>query len=196
MPRHRRAPLVHKFGGASLADSPAVRQAVEIITSYRSEPTVVVVSAMAGVTDALLEVAGQARDGDERTIAALIAELRSRHAEVARALLPAGRARAQMLGYIAEVFQEVEALAKGLRLVGDLSARTKDYLLSRGERLSARLVAAVLLHTGTKSRYVDACELILTDDGFGQAAPDFARTDRQAQRVLHPILVRHVIPVV
>jgi bifunctional aspartokinase / homoserine dehydrogenase 1 len=196
MPRHRRAPSVHKFGGASLADSPAVRQAVEIITSYHSEPTVVVVSAMAGVTDALLEVAHQARDGDERTITALIAELRSRHAEVARALLPAGKGRAQTLGYIAEVLEEVEALAKGLRLVRDLSARTRDYLLSRGEQLSARLVAAVLVHTGTKARYVDACEIILTDDNFGQASPDFARTDRQAHRVLHPLLVRQIIPVV
>ncbi|HEV8454375.1 MAG TPA: hypothetical protein VGQ24_05765, partial [Gemmatimonadales bacterium] len=89
MPRHRRAPSVHKFGGASLADSPAVCHAVEIIGSCRPEPTVVVVSAMAGVTDALLEVARQAGDGDERTVASLIAQLRSRHAEVARALLPA-----------------------------------------------------------------------------------------------------------
>jgi aspartokinase/homoserine dehydrogenase 1 len=179
-----------------LADSPAVRQAVEIIRSYRSEPTVVVVSAMAGVTDALLEVAGQARDGDERTIAALIGELRSRHTEVARALLPAGKGRAQMLEYISEVFQEVEALAKGLRLVRDLSARTKDSLLSRGERLSARIIAAVLAHTGMKSRYVDACELIQTDENFGRASPDFARTDRQAQRVLNPILGRQITPVV
>ena len=54
MPRHRRAPSVHKFGGASLADSPAVCHAVEIIGSYRPEPTIVVVSAMAGVTDALV----------------------------------------------------------------------------------------------------------------------------------------------
>ena len=126
MPRHRRAPSVHKFGGASLADSPAVCHAVEIIGSYRPEPTVVVVSAMAGVTDALLEVARQAGDGDERTVASLIAQLRSRHAEVARALLPAGRARAEMLAYVADVFQELEALAQGLRLVRELTARTND----------------------------------------------------------------------
>ena len=72
MPRHRRAPHVHKFGGASLADSAAVRRAVEIIRSHRREPTVVVVSAMAGVTDALLAVARQAGTGDERSLAALI----------------------------------------------------------------------------------------------------------------------------
>jgi bifunctional aspartokinase / homoserine dehydrogenase 1 len=196
MPRHRRAPSVHKFGGASLADSPAVCHAVEIIGSYRPEPTVVVVSAMAGVTDALLEVARQAGDGDERTVASLIAQLRSRHAEVARALLPAGRARAEMLAYVADVFQELEALAQGLRLVRELTARTNDYLVSRGERLSARLFAAALEQAGAKARYVDAADVIQTDGIFGQASPDFSRTDRNAQRILQPILSLGAIPVV
>src|SRR3954470_24123953 len=196
MPRHRRAPSVHKFGGASLADSPAVRHAVEIIGSYRAEPTVVVVSAMAGVTDALLEVARQAGDGDERTVASLIAQLRSRHAEVARVLLPAGKARAEMLAYIADAFQELEALAQGLRLVRELTARTNDYLVSRGERLSARLFAAALEDSGAKARYVDATEVIHTDGMFGQASPDFARTDRNTHRALQPLLARGVIPVV
>ena len=196
MPRHRRAPSVHKFGGASLADSPAVCHAVEIIGSYRPEPTVVVVSAMAGVTDALLEVARQAGDGDERTVASLIAQLRSRHAEVARALLPAGRARAEMLAYVADVFQELEALAQGLRLVRELTARTNDYLVSRGERLSARLFAAALDQAGTKARYVDALDVIHTDAAFGQASPDFGRTDRTAQRTLLPLLARGIVPVV
>src|SRR3954463_2437638 len=196
MPRHRRAPSVHKFGGASLADSPAVRHAVEIIGSYRAEPTLVVVSAMAGVTDALLEVARQAGDGDERTVASLIAQLRSRHAEVARVLLPAGKARAEMLAYIADAFQELEALAQGLRLVRELTPRTNDYLVSRGERLSARLFAAALEDSGAKARYVDATEVIHTDGMFGQASPDFARTDRNTQRALQPLLARGVIPVV
>ena len=98
MPRSRRAPQVHKFGGASLADSAAVRHAVDIIRRHRPEPTVVVVSAMAGTTDALLGVAQQAGAGESRTVASLIARLRSRHAEVARALLPSGRARSRPPG--------------------------------------------------------------------------------------------------
>ncbi|MDQ3222615.1 MAG: aspartate kinase, partial [Gemmatimonadota bacterium] len=195
-PRKRRAPHVHKFGGASLADSAAVRRAAEIIGSHRREPTVVVVSAMAGVTDALLGVARQAESGGEGPLAALIGQLRTRHAEVARALLPAGRSRSAMLGYIAEVFEELEALAAGLRRLRELTPRTNDYLVSRGERLSARLFAATLEASGTKAKYVDALDLVHTDEAFGQASPDFARTDRAAQRILLPILARGVIPVV
>ena len=195
-PRPRRAPQVHKFGGASLADSTAVRHAVEIIQSYRPEPTIVVVSAMAGVTDALLEVARQAGSGDERTAASLIAQLRSRHVEVARSSLGAGRARATMLAHIADVFLELESLAQGLRLLRELTPRTIDNLVCRGERLSARLFAAALEQTGIKAKYVDPLDVVHTDRAFGQASPDFARTDRAAQRVLQPLILRGIVAVV
>jgi aspartokinase/homoserine dehydrogenase 1 len=196
MPRNRRAPQVHKFGGASLADSAAVHRAVEIIRSHRREPTVVVVSAMAGATDALLAVAQQAGAGDERTVGALITQLRTRYAEVARNLLPAGRARAEMLAHIAEVFKELEALAQGLQRIRELTPRTTDYVVARGERLSARLLTAALEVSGTRAKYVDALDVVHTDAGFGQASPDFARTDRSAQRILLPLIARGVIPVI
>src|SRR6478672_5997490 len=182
MPRSRRAPHVHKFGGASLADSAAVRHAVDIIRRHAKEPTVVVVSAMAGTTDALLGVAQQAGAGESRTVASLIARLRSRHEEVARSLLPSGRGRADELAYIDDVFEELEALAQGLRLLRELTPRTTDYLASRGERLSARLVAAALEATGTKAKYVDALDLV--------------HTDRAVQRALTPLLARGIIPIV
>jgi aspartokinase/homoserine dehydrogenase 1 len=196
MPRPRRAPHVHKFGGASLADSTAVRHAVEIVRRHRPEPTVVVVSAMAGTTDALLEVAQQAGTGESRTVGPLIARLRSRHVEVARSLLPGGRLRADVLLFVTDLFAELEALAQGLRLLRELTPRTTDYLVSRGERLSARLVAAALEAGGARARYVDALDLIHTDAAFGQAAPDYARTDRAVQRVLGPLLAKGVVPVV
>ncbi len=187
---------MHKFGGASLADSAAVRHVVEIIRRHRSEPTVVVVSAMAGTTDALLGVAQQAGSGDASAVPPLIARLRSRHAEVARDLLPAGRLRADVLAYVSDVFDELEALAQGLRLLRELTPRTTDYLISRGERLSARLVAAALEAGGSRARFVDAAEVIHTDAAFGEAAPDFPRTERAAQRVLAPLLARGIVPVV
>ena len=195
-PRHRRAPQVHKFGGASLADSTAIRHAIEIVRSSGPEAAVVVVSAMAGVTDALLELARQAGSGDERTAASLVTQLSSRHAEVARTLLPPGATRATLLAHITEVFQELEVLVQGLRLPRDLTPRTSDYIVSRGERLSARLFAAALDQQGTRAKYVDALEVVHTDAAFGQASPDYTRTDQSAQRLIVPLLRRDVFPVV
>ena len=110
--------------------------------------------------------------------------LRTRHEEAAGALLPAGRSRTEMLAHIAEVFEELEALAAGLRRLRELTPRTTDLVISRGERLSAQLLAGALEAAGTKARYVDALEVVHTDDAFGQASPDFAHTDRAAQRIL------------
>ncbi|HEY9014229.1 MAG TPA: aspartate kinase, partial [Gemmatimonadales bacterium] len=187
---------MHKFGGASLADSTAVRHAVDIIRSFGSHPSVIVVSAMAGVTDALLDAARQAGDADQRAVTSLVAQLRSRHAEVARTILPSGRARTAMLGHIEQVFEELDALIQGLRLLRELTPRTTDTLLSLGERLSARLVVAALEEAGKKARYVEATEVIHTDASHGQASPDLARTDQSAQGVLSPMLARGVLPVV
>src|SRR3954447_4871163 len=141
-PPPRRAPQVHKFGGASLADSAAVQHAIELIRSFGREPTIVVVSAMAGVTDALLEVARQAGQGDQRSVAALIAQLRSRHAEVARTLLPSGPARTRMLEEIGDLFHALEDLVHGRRGVKELTPRALDSLMATGEQLSARLIVA------------------------------------------------------
>src|SRR3954453_2765793 len=194
-PQNRRAPEVHKFGGASLADAPALRHAIQIVRT-RSAPAVVVVSAMAGVTDALLEVARSAGSADEASVGALIDRLRFRHAEVTRVLLPATRLRSSLLEQIDEAFAELEALAHGLRVLQELTPRTTDNLISRGERLSARLFAAALEAEGIAAKYVDALEVVHTDANFGQASPDFVRTDRSAQRVLAPLLKRGTVPVV
>jgi len=187
---------VHKFGGASLADSAAIRRAVAIIQGHARESTVVVVSAMAGVTDALLAVAHQAVGGDERAVAGLISQLRTRHAEAAEALLPAGSSRTGTLDHITHIFNELELVCARLRQLRELAPRSNDLVLSQGERLSAQLIAAVLETSGTKSQYVDALEVVRTDDAFGHASPDFTLTDDAAHRILEPMIGQGVVPVV
>src|SRR5439155_231458 len=93
-------------------------------------------------------------------------------------------------------FAEVEPLAVGMRSLRYLTTRTKDYLVARGEYLSARIVAAALDTAGCPAAYVDAVEVIHTDGTFGNASPDLRRTERSARRVLRPLLARGVVPVV
>lgn len=195
MPRQRRAPEVHKFGGASLADSFAVRHALQVVQSQGRRPLVVVVSAMAGVTDAILTLAHETTGGDERAAGSLLAQLRSRHDEAARTLLPAGRVQAGLLAQVDALFGEVEALLRGLRPDNEATPRTMDLLLGYGERLSARLFAAGLQGLGLRSKYVDAVDVIYTDAVHGHASPDLDRTDRRARQILGPLLSHDTIPV-
>ncbi|HEX9705209.1 MAG TPA: aspartate kinase [Gemmatimonadales bacterium] len=176
-----RPPDVHKFGGASLADAAAIARAVQIVLAHRRRPMVVVVSALAGVTDTLLEVAAKPRPGR-------VQSLRRRHATVARALLTGSRLK-ELLAVLDEAFEEPGAMR-------ETTPRTTDALLAHGERLSAQLFAAALEAAGCPGVYVNAVDVIKTDGAFGLAAPDLAQTERAARRVLLPLLRRGAVPVV
>jgi len=193
-----RTPHIHKFGGASLADATGVQHAARIVVSHRPTPQVVVVSAMAGVTDALLDCAMRASRGTAgaKEVRAAAAQLRARHVEAARALVPRGAQLDELAAAIDAAFAELEQLAGGLGVLRELTPRTVDYLVARGERLSAQLFAAGLHAAGCPVAYVDATEVVQTDGTFGNASPDLARTVRSARRALGPHLARGAVPVV
>jgi aspartokinase/homoserine dehydrogenase 1 len=191
----RSSPHVHKFGGAALADAPAIRRALEIVRD-QPKPGVVVVSALAGVTDALLDAATSAGAGDDKPLREAAAALRARHASIARALVPASPAREALLGLVNESMDELAQLAHGLAILRELTPRTADHIAARGERLSAQIVAAALDAAGIRAQYVDAVTVIKTDGHFGGASPNLDRTDRAARAALGPLIRRGIVPVV
>lgn len=195
MPRPSAQLEVHKFGGASLADPAAVRHAVAILQG-RPGPRVVVVSAMAGVTDLLLASAERARAGDVKAAHQAATTLREQHHAAAKALVPQAQARTELLEFVDAQIDELETLAKGLSILRELTPRTSDFLVARGERLSARMVTAALAAAGVKTRYVDAAEVVKTDANFGNASPDLDRTDAALRKALKPLLAQGVTPIV
>ena len=172
-------PEVHKFGGASLATAEAMAHAVSIVLAHRPGPMVVVVSALAGVTDALLDIA--ASRGDVRG-------LRRKHLGVARALFTGAR-RKDLIRFVDEAFDDLKVPRK-------LTPGTTDDILARGEQLSARLFAAALEQAGCPVEYVSAVDLIITDNTFGQASADLAGTERAVRKTLGRLLARGVVTVV
>src|SRR3989441_4861416 len=189
-------PHIHKFGGASLASAAGITHAAKIVVAYRPAAQVVVVSAMSGVTDTLLECAARASRGDAAHVHTAAKALRARHAEAARALVRRGVRLDELVGLIEAAFTELEQLAGGLGIVRDITLRTIDYLVARGERLSAQLFAAALEARDCPAAYVDATEVVQTDGTFGNASPDLGRTVRSARRALGPVLARGTVPVV
>jgi aspartokinase/homoserine dehydrogenase 1 len=186
---------VWKFGGASLADAAAVRRAAGMVRAHRG-PLVVVVSAMAGVTDLLLEGARGSAAGDSRAGARAAAALLRRHLRAARALPSRGDARRRLLAMVEDAAEEYRELTRAVAALADLAPRAGDLLLARGERLAAALLGAALRDAGRRVEVVDALEILITDDHHGQAAPELAATRRRARRRLAPLLQRGVVPVV
>jgi aspartokinase/homoserine dehydrogenase 1 len=193
---------VHKFGGASLGDGAAFRHAVSIVQG-RPLPCVVVVSAPAGVTDALLALATHAVAGDrgERGAPAVdVAALRARYRDILTTVAGGGKAAAATAkAAAAEVdrsFEELGSLLSSLVAIKELTPRTRDFVVSRGERLSAQVFAAGLAAAGTPAVYVDATEIVFTDGPFGGASPNLPLTDMAVRKKLAPLIEAGKVPVV
>jgi aspartate kinase len=193
----RKAELeVWKFGGASLADPAAIEKAVNLIAAQPG-PLVIVASALGGVTDLLLQGAAAATSGRNAEAGRIAAEFLRRHRDVARALIPAGPARRRLMAAIDAAAREYRELCVAIGVLGHLAPRASDLLVSRGERMSASILAAALARTRRRTtEYVDAVDLISTDGHYGGAAPNLSLTFRQARQRLRPMLDAGATPVV
>lgn len=196
MPPRQHSVELFKFGGASLADAAAVQHAIGIIVEPRQARLVTVVSALAGVTDSLLLLANVALAGDQRDVDARMAVVYKLHRDVAIAIVAGVRARQALLKEIESAFADLRTLLHGVSSLRELTPRTRDFIVARGEQLSARLVVAGLQSRGVRAEYVDAPELILTDGKFGGAFPDLPATDRAVRARLLPMLKRKLLPVI
>jgi bifunctional aspartokinase / homoserine dehydrogenase 1 len=195
MAKQAKAPEVYKFGGASLGDGAAFKHAAAIVKQCGG-PLVAVCSAPAGVTDLLLEVAERARLADEARVAVAIRTLREKYASILRELSAPTRLEHELADQIEVALRELETLAGGLAVLRELTPRTSDLVVSRGERLGTRLFVSALRAAGVKAEYVDALDLVVTRGPFGGAAPDLEATDARTRKRLRPLLAEGIVPVV
>jgi aspartokinase/homoserine dehydrogenase 1 len=169
---------VLKFGGSSVGTPERIQGLVEILKSYyqRGERYAVVFSAFSGVTDALLLMAGKAAGGDV-TYREVFDTLHQRHFQAAEELLKTSQIRQEALVQIERNFDILGNLLHGVFLVREVSLRTMDYIISFGERNSAFLISLVMRQAGIPAAFLDARNVIQTDDRFGNAQVDFAATN-------------------
>ncbi len=155
---------------------------------------VVVVSAMAKVTDQLLAAAAAAGRGDKAGALALSSRLRNRHVDTACELLGGGRA-AGLQSTIHGEFDALDDLLRGIAAVGELTARTNDLVVSFGERLSSQMVAAAFAQRGLDSVHVDARNCIVTDANFGKAVPLEPAIEAKLREIVLPLIEAKKTPV-
>ena len=160
---------VLKFGGSSVGDAKRIRSVIDIIIQSRREhgEVVVVASAMQDVTNQLIEAGQKAFRGD-RAYEQLLNDLEARHQSVAGELLgPADGSLAHH--FIAQAFLELREFVHGIWILGEITNRTLDFVMSYGEQLSCTLIAEALKHVGAPADYVDSRRLIQTDLSYGAA---------------------------
>ena len=171
--------VVQKFGGTSVADPEAIQRLIQIVRDARTRDgrgPAVVVSAMSGVTDALLGVAAAAGGGRVEDALARLDQLRERHIATAQAL--AAKETAGALGQqIDQQFDDLIALARALAVVREVTPRTLDVVAAAGELLNSRIIAAALAGADVPSEWVDARRAIITTGDHTRALPLATETD-------------------
>lgn len=174
---------VLKFGGTSVGSVQAIQQVFHIVQQQSvNNKLVVVVSAMGGTTDVLINAGNYAAHGDE-TYKDLIKQIELRHLDTVKALVPV-QTQSSALSLVKKLCNEIEDLCNGIFLLGELSARTKDKLVSYGELISSQMIAAFFNAQGLVTAWKDSRELIKTNSNFTNAQVDFSSTNQNIQNYL------------
>ncbi|HEV7766671.1 MAG TPA: lysine-sensitive aspartokinase 3 [Thermoanaerobaculia bacterium] len=188
--------LVIKFGGTSVGDADRVANAIDIVAERRHLQPVIVVSALAGVTNDLVSASEAACAQDPKRVAEIIASVRRRHEEVALRLVQHKSDFLESFNrQLSKQIEEIETILRGIALLGEITPRARDKVMSIGEKLSSVLFAYSMMMRKLPGEHVHSEEVIWTDDNFGGATPDMDRTREHARRVLIPLLERNHIPV-
>lgn len=189
--------LVMKFGGTSVGSAEALENAVQIIRDAKRdwERVVVVTSAMSGVTNLLLDSAASASHGKVDSLSETASTLREKHFAAAESLIQNSAKRNQVIAEIDDLIFSLVDLCKAIAVLGEASPRAMDTVASLGERMSVRLLAAVVESAGIPAQAIQSTEFVATNANFQNAHPDFIVTTEKTRAKLNPLLDKNIVPI-
>jgi aspartokinase/homoserine dehydrogenase 1 len=175
--------LVMKFGGTSVGSASSIQQVRKIVkTSLEKDKVILVVSAMSGTTDQLIECGRRAAAGDE-SYRAILQDIEARHLDTVKEIIPVQH-QSYVLSFTKTYCNEMEDVFNGIFLLGELSNRTLDRIMSYGELMSSKIIAASFELEGCHSQWKDARQLILTDSHYGNAVVNFTVTNSRIDNMV------------
>lgn len=169
---------VLKFGGSSVANAENIKKVIAVLKKRTAaEQTIVVVSALGGITDLLLNCSHLAAQGVE-TYASTLIEIEQRHLQAVRELIPINN-QSSLLSFVKTQCNEIEDICNGIFLLKELSPRTRDRIVSYGELLSSKIIAAALDAQDLPAHWLDSRQLIVTNSEHGNALVNFASSNQR-----------------
>ena len=187
--------IVMKFGGTSLADAERILAAADIVRGRMGRKPVVVVSALAGVTDLLIRAAATATGGPPEATEPILAELIRRHRWAVSGSVRSAAKRHDLDLAVDALFKDLRQRLRSVRVLGEGTPRAADGILATGEILSATIVTAVLADRGLPARALDAREIVITDERHGAASADLAEVEARAAAHVRPVVDAGEVPV-
>ncbi len=188
-----------KFGGTSVTGVENIRRVADTIASHvrKGHEVVAVVSALDGVTERLIEASELAEKRDKNFISQFKSELLEMHLQLTNNSIKSSTLKSEISQIVTSTIEELEKVLTGIIYVGELTPRSRDYILSFGERLSTPIVYGAVRDLGLETRFLTGAEAgIVTDANFGEASPLLNVTRHQVVERLEPLLKKGVVPIV
>lgn len=188
--------IVQKFGGTSVADAERILGVVDVVRRGIERRPLVVVSALAGVTDLLLDAVAKARAGEREAIEPVLVDLGRRHRWAVSGAVRDSRRRHDLSLEVDGLLEELRVLLRSMRLLGEGTPRSADAILAFGEILSSRILATAMDAEGLRAVPIDPREVLVTDGRHGAAEPDIEATSTRLREALDRIGPKGGVPVV
>ena len=190
--------VIMKFGGTSVGTGKNIRHVADLVTKYSKEHKVaVVISALAGVTNSLIEVACASKKSDEKTIQTFLTGLLKKHIDAIETAITSKQIQKEVTLITEKTIAELEKVLTGICYVGELTPKSKDYVVSFGERLSTPIVwGAIKDHQAETQCFTGKEAGIVTDSNFGEADVLMNFTTHLLRERLGPLMEKGIIPVV
>jgi aspartate kinase len=189
--------LTMKFGGTSVGSPEAIASVAGIVgdEGARGNRVIVIVSAMSGVTDALITSMQEAAAGNKWAYLSCAQKLRDRHDEAVNLLTSPGKDRDNVINEVGALMNQHTELCQAVNILGEATPRIIDAVVSFGERMSSRVVAAALRHQGINAVAYDASQFIVTDDRYGGASVQWDETQANIENKLLPAMESGIVPI-
>ena len=188
--------IVIKFGGTSVGDADRVAAAIDIVADRRHRQPIVVVSALAGITNDLVAASEAAKASDVDRVNQIITAVRQRHEDVAMRLVQQKFDFFEaFIKQLDKQIDQIHTILRGIALLGEITPRAKDKVVAIGEKLSSVLFAYSMMMRALPGEHVDSEDVVITDARFGEASPLMNETRQAARGVLLPLIERNLIPV-
>ncbi len=190
--------IVLKYGGTSISTAKKIKDTSKHINSLSKKNQIVTVcSAISGITDDLILIPELIKKENKDKTKQITAKIISQHKKLAKETITKSSNRKKLLQVLDDDFTELNELIDGMVLIGEVTPRSRDYLLSFGERFSIKIVAHALMDLGKKSMAFTGKDAgILTDSNFGESKPLMDTTRLRVSKTLEPLLSKKIIPVV
>ena len=185
-----------KFGGTSLKDAECISAVAKLIVRLqRKQKLAVVLSAQGGITDALIQSARYAARGKESLWRKVKQEIKRRHFQVVETLLSPDK-RPQVELKLSDYLADLEALCSGITLMREITPRALDAIASLGELMNIEIMTEVLRSKGIAAQAIDGADLLVTDEGFGNASPISDLSRAKTRKRILPLLQENIVPVI